>query len=98
MAYTFFYDVLVTAESKMWFFSAGLAMFFNGLINLIYLKLKLLLIKSMVLTANVSLMVFLIFLSFILPELQVFVLIIVMLVTTIVAALVRRPKRVNSHI
>ncbi|QNL47833.1 hypothetical protein H8S90_13485 [Olivibacter sp. SDN3] len=90
MAYTFYYDDFETVESKMWFFSAGLAMLFDGFINLIYTKLKLPVVKFSVITANLSMLVFLILLSNIIPEPHVMVLTIIMLGTTIITALLRR--------
>ena len=78
MAYTFFYEELKTAESMIWFFSAGLALLFNAFINILHLKFKDVLVKRITIAANVVLLLFIAYMSLIVSEAQVFVLIVVL--------------------
>lgn len=86
MAYTFYYESLQTSESKTWFFSAGLAMFFNALINMIHQQLKIPVTRHYAIVANTSLLIFLFVLSAAVPEIQVYVFIMLMLAVTVVSA------------
>ncbi|MCW8311199.1 MULTISPECIES: hypothetical protein [Sphingobacterium] len=79
MAYTFFDGGLATTESKIWFFSAGLALLFNSFINILLLKVSDNLVKRLTVTANAGLLLFVAFMSLIIPEVQVFVLVIVLI-------------------
>lgn len=93
MAYTFYYDSLQTTESKAWFFSAGLATFFNALINMIHLQLKIPVTRNYAILTNITLLIFLFVLSAAVPEIQVYVFIMLMLATTVVSARVARFRK-----
>lgn len=91
MVYTFFYEDLITSESKMWFFSGGIAMLFNGFLN--YIQLKVNTFRLIIVCSNLVLLVFLIFLAIIIPEIQVFILGFIMLVITIVSLIDRSDRQ-----
>lgn len=89
MAYTFYYDSLQTAESKIWFFSAGLATFFNALINMVHQQLKTRVTRNYATVANSVLLIFLFVMSAAVPEIQVYIFIALMLAVIVVSALVK---------
>lgn len=76
---------LSSAASVMWFLSGGLAMFFNGCINLIHLVEKTRFARLMSVVTNAVMLLFLIILCMVISEIQVFVLTFVLLLTLIVS-------------
>lgn len=93
---------LTSAEEVMWFLSGGLAVFFNGCINLIHLTVKGSFARLISIITNATILLFLMVLCFVIPEIQVFVLALILLMTLIVAAMASptniRDKRKNVEI
>jgi len=77
---------LTSAAEVMWFLSGGMAMLFNGCINLIHLVKKSSFTRLIGVIANTVILFFLIVLCFIIPEIQVFILTFILLLILIVSA------------
>jgi len=77
---------LTSADQVMWFLSGGMAMFFNGCINLIHLVLKNSFTRLIAIITNAVMLFFLIVLCVVIPEIQVFILTFILLLILIMSA------------
>ncbi|HMR84952.1 MAG TPA: hypothetical protein PKE30_17525 [Niabella sp.] len=82
MIYMPFYTELATTEAQLWFFSGGITMLLTGMINYIRLKIASPLVKYTCVIANFFVWVFTVILCFVLPEPQVFGLVVILLAAT----------------
>jgi hypothetical protein len=83
---------LASAEQVMWFLSGGLAVFFTGLINLMYLTLKGSFQRRITVITNAIMLIFMIVLCLVISEIQVFILAAILLLTLIAAAITSLPN------
>lgn len=79
MAYTFIYLEANTSEQKLWFFSGGIAMLSLGFMNYLNLRIKNSTLRALCSIMNLFFLIFIIILSFVLLEIQVYILSIILL-------------------
>ena len=82
----FDHSELTSADEVMWFLSGGMAMLFNGCINLIHLVIKSSFTRLIGIITNAVMLFFLIVLCVIIPEIQVFILTFILLLILIASA------------
>lgn len=79
MAYTFTYLEANNTEQKLWFFSGGIAMLSLGFMNYLNLRIKNSTLRTLCSIMNLFFLIFIIILSFVLLEIQVYILAIILL-------------------
>jgi hypothetical protein len=77
---------LTSREPLMWFLSGGLAVLFSGFINLSYLIVGGNFTKRISIATNATILFFMLVLCVVIPEIQVFILATIYLLTLIVTA------------
>jgi hypothetical protein len=79
---------LTSTVHVMWFLSGGLAVLYSGLINLGYAIIGGGVMKRISIITNATILFFTMVLCVVIPEIQVFILAVIFLVTLIVAAII----------
>lgn len=79
MSYTFIYLEANNTEQKLWFFSGGIAMLSLGFMNYLNLRIKNSTLRTLCSIMNLFFLIFIIILSFVLLEIQVYILAIILL-------------------